>query len=51
MCIALSDYFEKNFFYVSVLSIIGFVNAYFIREDFDFTIIDDFRKIELEDEV
>lgn len=48
--LALSQYFEKNFFYVAVLSVIGFVNAYFIKEDFDFTIIGDYRKIELEDD-
>jgi hypothetical protein len=48
--IALSQYFEKNFFYVSVLSVIGFVNAYFIKEDFDFTLVADFRQIEFEDD-
>jgi hypothetical protein len=48
--IALSQYFEKNFFYVSVLSVIGFVNTYFIQEDFDFTLVADFREIELEDD-
>lgn len=48
--VALSQYFEKNFFYVSVLSIIGFVNAYFIKEDFDFSLVADFRQIELEDD-
>jgi hypothetical protein len=47
--IPLAQYFEKNFVYVSLISFIGFVNSYFIRNDSEFfTIIEDYRKIDLE---
>jgi MFS family permease len=49
--IPLSQYFEKNFIYVILISFIGFVNSYFIKNDIEFyTIIDDYRKIDLETE-
>jgi hypothetical protein len=47
--VALSQFFEKNFFYVSVLSVIGFVNIYFLQENFD-SIVEDFRVLEFTDD-
>ena len=40
--------FDKSFFYMTIASITGWVHCYFIYSDFDFSIITDFRKIEIE---
>ena len=39
--------FDKNMFFITIASIIGFVNAYFVNQDFDDNIISDYRKMEL----
>ena len=40
-------YFEKSFLYVAVSGILGLVNTYFMYNDFDFSMISDFRKIDI----
>ena len=40
--------FNKSFFFVTLASITGIVHTYFIYTDFDFSVISDFRKIEVE---
>jgi len=40
-------YFDKSFFYVAILSALGFVNTYFMYTDFEFSIISDYRKLDV----
>jgi hypothetical protein len=50
--IPLAQYFEKSFVYVILISFIGFVNSYFIKNDGEFyTIIEDYRKIDLDSDI
>jgi len=40
-------FFEKTMFYVAIASILGFINTYFMGQDFDYNMITDFRVVEL----
>jgi len=42
-----SLFFEKSNFYISISSVLGLINTYFMYHDFDYTIISEFRKLEL----
>jgi hypothetical protein len=46
--LGINEYFDKTMYYTCIASVIGFVNAYFVNQDFDESIISDFRKLELE---
>jgi MFS family permease len=46
--LGINEYFDKCMYYTCIASLIGFVNAYFVNQDFDESIICDFRKLELE---
>ena len=43
----LDIYFEKNMFYISVASIYGFIITNFLNTEFDYSIVSDYRKLEL----
>jgi len=43
-------YFEQSYFFVAIGSVTGFIHTYFIYNDFDYSTISDFRKIEIENE-
>jgi hypothetical protein len=44
------QFFEKEFYYVMIFCVIGFLITYFIKEEYGFTVISDFRKLELAEE-
>jgi MFS family permease len=47
MSLAISQYFEKNMLYVTLVSIVGFANSLFIGNTVQHSFIGDFRKIKI----
>ena len=43
-----NEYFEKSMYFTAIAALVGFVNAFFVYQNFDESIINDYRKLDID---